>query len=148
MRSATKMAACVSIAAALLCAPAATAQQTVQGLSGMWVGYYGYDGGGSADRVAFQLKAARAGAAFTASTIEPNTFGTRDALFLTADVAGTVSADGSVRFTKTYDGSGGQTHSVDYVGAFDASKRCIAGKWKIDVTTGPFKICVDAGRVS
>jgi hypothetical protein len=98
--------------------------------------------------VAFQLKATRAGAAFVASTIEPNTFGTRDALFLTADVAGTVAVDGAVNFTKTYDGSGGQTHSVAYSGAFDASKRCIAGTWKIDTTTGPFKICVDAGLVS
>jgi hypothetical protein len=124
------------------------AQGAAQGLNGMWVGYYGYSGGKVSDRVEFQLKAARAGAAFIATTIEPNTFGTPDALFLTADVAGTVSVNGGVNFTKTYDGTGGQAHSVQYSGAFDASKRCISGAWKIGQDTGPFKLCVDAGLVS
>jgi hypothetical protein len=127
-------------------APLAFAQGGAQGLNGVWLGYYGY--GDATDRVQFQLKAMRAGAAFTATTIEPNTFGTKDALFLTADVAGTVSADGGVRFTKTYDGTGGQTHSVQYAGALDATKRCISGTWKIDATTGPFRLCMNVGLVS
>lgn len=134
-------AACVAAACA-----ESHAQGAAQGLNGMWVGYYGYPG--DSQQVPFQLRAKAAGAAFTATTIEPNTFGTRDALFLTADVAGTVSADGTVRFTKTYDGTGGQTHSVSYGGTFDATRRCITGAWRIDNATGPFRVCVDAGLVS
>ncbi|HWA23346.1 MAG TPA: hypothetical protein VG735_13200 [Caulobacterales bacterium] len=135
------------LAATLMCGAIAFAQAPAAGLRGLWVGYYAYSDG-RPDRVQFQLKASRAGAAFTATTIEPNTFGSKDALFLTADVAGTVSADGGVRFTKTYDGTGGQTHSVEYSGMFDASKRCISGNWRINAATGPFRLCIDASLVS
>ena len=94
----------VVLVASMLClalmgvGPVALAQGAGQGLNGVWLGYYAYSDG-RPDRVQFQLKASRAGAAFTATTIEPNTFGSKDALFLTADVAGKVSADGGVRFT-------------------------------------------------
>ncbi|MES1203304.1 MAG: hypothetical protein ABUS57_17850 [Pseudomonadota bacterium] len=143
----------VVLVASMLClalmgvAPVAFAQGAGQGLNGVWLGYYAYSDG-RPDRVQFQLKASRTGATFTATTIEPNTFGTKDALFLTADVAGTVSADGGVRFSKTYDGTGGQTHSVQYSGAFDAARRCISGNWRINTTTGPFRLCIDATLVS
>lgn len=125
-------------------APAASAQGA--GINRVWLGYYGYNDG-RADRVQFQLKLRGAGEAFTGTTIEPNTFGSPNALFLTANVAGKVAGD-AVMFKKTYDGTGGQSHSVDYVGVFDATHRCIAGTWRIGDATGPFKVCTDAGLVS
>jgi hypothetical protein len=130
--------------AALAGAPVASAQGA--SINRVWLGYYGYNDV-RADRVQFQLKLRGAGDAVTGTTIEPNTFGSPSALFLTANVAGKVSGD-AITFRKTYDGTGGQTHSVDYAGVFDATRRCIAGTWRIGDATGPFKVCTDAGLVS
>src|SRR5882757_11566759 len=95
------------------------------GLSGVWLGYYGYPN--SNERVQFQAKFRVAGATFAGTIIEPNTFGRSPVLFLTANANGLVGGDNTVTFQKTYDGVGGETHAVDYSGRFDASGRCIKG---------------------
>jgi len=51
-------------------------------------------------------------------------------LTLFASLEGTRD-DVSVRFTKTYDGSGGWSHSVAYEGALDAEATEIEGRWAI-----------------
>jgi hypothetical protein len=109
-------------------------------LSGLWVGYYSYDGQGAI--VQFQAKLAGAGASFAGATIEPNTFGTSDVLFLTANVTGSADAAGKVSFIKTYDGTGGQTHSVQYAGTFEPGGACVSGTWRLDAASGPFRMCV------
>lgn len=134
------------LAAALLIVSAGSAlAQSASALTGVWSGYYGYDGAASPN-VQFQMNAEGQGRTFTASTVEPNTFGDRTTWFLTANVAGTLSAGGGVNFVKTYDGTGGQTHSVQYSGTL--SGRCITGRWAIGAAGGPFKMCSDAQLVS
>jgi hypothetical protein len=114
-------------------------------LTGVWSGYYGYDG--QSGRVPFQAKLAAAGATFAGTTIEPNTFGEPTTMFLTANVVGQAS-NGAVSFIKTYDGTGGQTHSVSYRGTLTANSQCVAGTWTIDAISGPFQVCRDARLVS
>ena len=119
--------------------------QGAAALSGVWVGYYGYDGG-VPEEVEFQMKLTPIGQNFNATTVEINTFGDRNTWFLTANVVGSVGPAGGIRFTKTYDGTGGQTHSVQYEGVL--RDRCITGRWAIAAAGGPFKMCSDAQLIS
>jgi hypothetical protein len=45
-----------------------------------------------------------------------------------------------VRFVKTYDGSGGQTHSVTYVGVLDVNAGRIRGTWSLAQLRGVFSL--------
>lgn len=138
------------LAAALLFgALAATAPASAQAgasLTGVWSGYYGYDG--QSARVPFQAKVSAAGASFAGTTIEPNTFGEPSTMFLTANVVGQAGAGGAVSFVKTYDGTGGQSHSVEYRGTLAPNGQCISGAWSIGEAKGPFQVCRDARLVS
>src|SRR5262249_53761069 len=94
------------------------------------------------ESVPFQARLASDGARVFGETVEPNTFGDHNiALFLTATLSGVVNADGSVRFAKTYDGAGGQTHTVAYDGALDAAGQCVVGTWRLEGASGPFRLC-------
>lgn len=136
--------AAVLVLGALALAAPAWAQAGAS-LTGVWSGYYGYDG--QPDRVPFQAKLSAAGATFAGTTIEPNTFGEPSTMFLTANVVGQ-SANGVVSFVKTYDGTGGQSHSVSYRGTLSANGQCVSGTWTIDAAKGPFQVCRDARLVS
>lgn len=57
-----------------------------------------------------------------------------------ASFSGSVAGDGSVRFVKTYDGSGGQSHSVTYVGKLDPNGRRIRGSFRAGDVTGSFEM--------
>ncbi|MGE3303067.1 MAG: hypothetical protein AB7M12_08120 [Hyphomonadaceae bacterium] len=133
------MAACAALAA-LAAAPAGEAQSRAP-IAGTWSGFYGY--AGREETVEFQARLSGAGA-FTGATVEPATFGDGSVLFLTANIRGNVAGDGGVHFTKTYDGSGGQTHSVQYDGKYDANGKCIVGEWSQGGGRGPFEMCTDA----
>lgn len=105
-------------------APEPAAQQLVS-LSGDWSGGYVGDSGADANR--FEARLVQRGRALDGTMFETNTFGdTGAALFLTSDLSGAVSG-ADVRFTKTYDGSGGVSHSVEYSGRVDSSGRRITG---------------------
>lgn len=132
-----RMAAFAAAAAILGLSPFALAQAPAAP-SGVWAGEYGYDGAGN--MVPFQASFTAKGAGFTGGTIEPNTFGDPGVLFLTANVSGAAAAGGEVNFVKTYDGTGGQSHSVEYAGEYDSSG-CIEGIWRIGAAAGPFKMC-------
>ncbi|TKD51080.1 hypothetical protein [Sphingomonas baiyangensis] len=54
-----------------------------------------------------------------------------------ADVAG-VRNGASVRFAKTYDGSGGMTHTVLYQGAVNDAGTEVAGSWTLGSYGGSF----------
>ena len=126
-------------AAAILGLASSAFAQAPAAPSGVWTGYYGYDSQGR--MIPFQAKLAAKGAEFTGGVTEPNTFGDPAVLFLTADISGGVAeAGGKVRWIKTYDGTGGPSHSVEYSGAYDADG-CIEGLWRIGVANGPFKMC-------
>jgi hypothetical protein len=109
-----------------------------QDLGGVWVGYYAYAGG--AGKVDMQAHLSSEGSGVSGQMIEPRTFGDPGVLFLTSNLRGS-SSGGSMRFTKTYDGTGGQSHSVAYEGAFDSAGQCIAGNWTLEGTSGTFRLC-------
>jgi hypothetical protein len=59
---------------------------------------------------------------------------------LFADVEGVTAVDGSVTFTKTYDGTGGVSHSVRYEGRINAEGDTITGVWRINQQEGRFEM--------
>ena len=130
-----------ALAAAAMFGLATPALAAPAPLTGIWTGFYGYDG--QANIVQFQARLSAGGAfAFTGATIENNTFGDANVLFLTANLKGVKNdTTGRVSFAKTYDGTGGQSHTVQYDGAYDSSGACVAGTWKIDGAGGPFRMC-------
>ncbi len=104
--------------------PAALAQSG--NLSGRWQGVYANGG----QNVPFELTLEQVGQQIMGTTTEPNTFGTPDAAFLLGAVHGEVR-NGRVSFTKTYDGTGGQSHSVNYAGDVAPNGRRIVGRWTL-----------------
>lgn len=54
--------------------------------------------------------------------------------FPRAIVWGSVDQSGKFSFTKTYDGSGGQTHSIYYEGEVSGNLQSAQGTWCIDET--------------
>ena len=110
----------------------------VQKLAGDWTGVYVSADG--RDTTNFTLKLHQSGASLAGTIVEPNTFGDRaKALFLTSNLTGAVRGD-EVRFVKTYDGSGGVSHAVTYVGRVDATGRHVRGDYEVVGAKGMFEI--------
>lgn len=121
----SKLFAVFAVAFALLIgAPSALAQSA--DLSGQWRGVYSNNG----QNVPFDLTLQQVGEQIMGTTTEPNTFGTSDAAFLLGGFHGDFR-NGQVSFTKTYDGTGGQTHSVTYTGRMMSNGRRIVGTWRL-----------------
>lgn len=70
-------------------------------------------------------------------TDEPNTMGLPFAKRLHARLSG-LRRDGYVVLTKTYDGTGGVTHSVAYTGQINAAGDRIEGIWRAPGWSGRF----------
>lgn len=112
--------------------------QASAGLSGDWVG--GYISADKSDVNTFNVKLTQAGRSLLGTVYEVNAFGDSSrALFLTSTVTGSINGS-QVRFTKTYDGSGGVSHAVSYVGTLDAGGRRIRGTYDASGTTGTFEM--------
>lgn len=107
-------------------------------LSGAWSGFYAYDG---ADEVEFDAVVTHRNGKLTGKITEPNTFGAPGVARLSATFEGDVDVTGIVQFVKTYDGTGGVSHDVQYVGKLIEEGRCIVGAWRIDQSSGPFQMC-------
>jgi hypothetical protein len=107
-------------------------------LDGAWTGRYAYTGS-SQSPVQFALLLTVNGNQLSGSISEPNTFGDPQVPFLRASIQGTITGT-TVRFTKNYDGSGGQSHAVTYVGTIDEQTGVIRGQWRIGDTGGPFDL--------
>lgn len=109
-------------------------------MAGEWEGTYQYDAPEAGPAVNFTLMAKQdKGARWTGRTSEPNTFGDPSAAMLFANIEGTV--DGTrVRFTKRYDGTGGQSHAVQYEGVLDRSQGTVQGRWRTRGITGSFRL--------
>ena len=72
---------------------------------------------------------------------EPKTFGDGEMPYLYADIIGTISSDGNVKFVKTYDGTGDVSHSVNYEGKMNFNNKSITGVWIIEEDwTGSFEM--------
>jgi hypothetical protein len=108
------------------------------GLTGDWAG--GYVSSDGADVNTFNVKLRQTGGTISGTIYEVNAFGdTSRALFLTSNFTGTV-ANRQVRFTKTYDGSGGASHSVTYTGTLEANNRRIRGTFNAGGAGGTFEM--------
>ncbi len=124
------------VASAMLALAGPAAGQGGDTLSGVWQGVYWAGGNETtefqATIVDFQ------GPGLQGSMAEPNTFGDSSSRFLLSTFAGN-AIGGVVSFTKTYDGTAGVGHSVNYSGRL-ISDRHIVGSWQIDGTVGSFEM--------
>jgi hypothetical protein len=131
------------IALALQFAFAASALAIELGeLDGMWWGMYTY-----ADRakrpVEFTIDIRVAGSSCQGRIEEPNTFGDPLVPRLYANTDCRLLIGGGqprLMFRKTYDGTGGQSHSVDYEGEVASDGRGITGVWRIGTQSGRFSL--------
>ena len=113
---------------ALRARPTAAEKPLPSNLDGEWEGQYRYND--PRPPVAFRLKLRQRGAELIGRSDEPQTFGAPGAGILHADWVGRISSEGLLAFVKTYDGTGGQTHSIQYTGRLVAPNR-IEGRWNI-----------------
>jgi hypothetical protein len=97
-------------------------------LTGVWHGLYQYPG--HREPVYFVATLINAGSFLSGTTHESEVGESGAPLTLFASVEGSRSGDG-VDFTKTYDGSGGWSHSVAYDGRLNGDISEIEGMWRI-----------------
>ena len=91
----------------------------------------------------FVLTLEVAGGACRGRTEEPNTFGHPSAPKLFANIqCSLTTGPGRPRLAlrKVYDGTGGQSHGVDYVGELSADGRSITGTWSLAGNSGRFTL--------
>lgn len=107
---------CATLVFALLVLPllALVAPAGAGELTGLWEGYYEY--GNGQEGVPFAMELIHGSVSISGELVELQTFGQEvDDGMLAAALSG--SASGALlSFTKTYDGSGGVSHSVEYRG--------------------------------
>lgn len=100
-------------------------------LAGLWEGSYTYREGSVLTRVTFEIQLAQRGQSLTGRLIEPNTFKRAPVKFLSANLVGIIDGD-RVRLIKTYDGTGGENHSVYYEGKLNANASEMTGTWIVE----------------
>jgi hypothetical protein len=116
-------------------------------LTGRWRGTYSYpsvhEGRAVANTspVEFVIDIVADGLTLGGKVTEPNTFGDATSDRLYADIEGEFFEDNKVVFEKTYDGTGGVSHTVRYEGYLDPEADEISGEWRIrHGWSGPFEI--------
>lgn len=116
-------------------------QSQAERIGGRWLGRYYYSGQQASNPpVEFELMLEVPAAGRVSGRMsEPNTFGTPGVPFLYANIRGEI-VENRLRFTKTYDGTGGQTHSVAYSGTFNETWTTLVGTWRINEATGRFDL--------
>ena len=106
-------------------------------LSGAWSGVYSEAG----RETRFELEFQGAGNGhFTGHASEPDIYGIINHQTYSADLSGDVSANGAVRFSKTYGGAGGFLRTVRYEGRVSADGRSVSGTWTTGTLRGPFQM--------
>jgi hypothetical protein len=99
-------------------------------LSGLWVGYYVYDAANRTERVECSMVLEQTNDVLHGRMIEVQTFGAEPSIGLAATLTGTLE-DRALSLVKTYDGTGGQTHSVSYKLKVSQEGRTLEGTWSI-----------------
>lgn len=107
-------------------------------LTGVWKGRYFYGPKSKLESVPFEIRMRQSGEKITGLVIEPNTFGDSSAKELRASLQGNLDKNGELNFIKTYDGSGGASHSVRYKGKLEESS--VKGTWHIGKSEGRFEM--------
>ena len=97
-------------------------------LTGVWQGLYSYPGQG--EPVSFVATLIEAGSFVSGATHETCAIETGGASTLYAMLSG-VRRDGSLTFTKSYDGSSGWKHKVEYDGRLNGDATEVEGRWHI-----------------
>jgi len=124
-------------AAVFFAAAGTTLAQSASNLTGRWEG--GYIGTNSDDANTLTVNLVQSGTRLTGGMVELNIFGDlKKNIFLTSNIEGTVSGR-NVILVKTYDGTGGVSHSVRYSGTISANGRTIKGTYDADGATGQFE---------
>lgn len=110
-------------------------------LSGNWVGKYRYPKPlNGVSEVNFEMNLILSQSRISGFVAEPNTFGDQSASHLYANFNGTIQGS-DISWKKTYDGTGGVSHTVNYNGKIDRENAEIKGKWSIPGGwSGPFEI--------
>jgi hypothetical protein len=106
-------------------------------LGGSWQGQYSYSDARTA--VPMSIDLSESNGQISGRTTEPNTFGDSSAAQLFTKISGYHSGN-RIQFVKTYDGTGGQTHSVNYAGTIVPSGTKITGTWTLQGVFGGFVI--------
>jgi hypothetical protein len=112
-------------------------------LSGYWQGTYYYSQDSGMNPVKFTALLVHEGSGITGQIREVNSFGPRPETWLHAAVSGTYKKDdGAIRFTKTYDGTAGVDHDVEYSARLASGGTSVEdGKWIIgDDISGQFTL--------
>ena len=116
-------------------------------LSGTWQGRYSYFGPG--EPVAFVAVVIDAAGSLGGTTHERCSDGEAPGGYLYATLSGR-HAGSAVTFIKTYDGTGGWSHSVDYEGTINEDGTAISGRWRLQdewgAGTGPFLMMRASGK--
>jgi hypothetical protein len=112
-------------------------------LTGSWKGHYEYPNGSGRTAVDFTQDLTFSQGLVTGYVSEPNTFGDKTSKNLYASFSGAVAGN-DIQWVKTYDGTGGVSHSVTYQGKLDRRARKIVGKWQIGTGwSGPFVLSLE-----
>ena len=104
-------------------------------LTGLWNGLFSYPH--LFEPTSFVAILIEQGARFSGTTHEPCTRGPNLGGLLYATIEGHREGAG-VSFIKTYDGTGGWTHSVTYEGLLNGDATEIEGRWKTSGWSGKF----------
>jgi len=100
-------------------------------LTGVWEGKYEYPADTGQNPVTFTLVLIQDGGRVTGMIREPNTFGQQPDPWLHATFDGRYSSR-ELSFTKTYDGTAGASHDVEYKGQISADGDSVErGTWTI-----------------
>jgi hypothetical protein len=119
-----------------------TASAHAANLVGEWRGAYAYMD--AQPPVPFTLKLTQNDKTISGREVELATFGDGTSRYLSARISGT-SDGGNVAFTKVYDGTGGQTHSVQYTGTVSSDGSVMSGSWSLGETKGSWRVILNSG---
>lgn len=112
---------------------------------GSWTGEYGYPENAQVPlkTVPFQVMLHCEKNSCKGKSHEPNAFGDRTVEELKANWTGSISGS-VIFFKKTYDGTGGVSHSVTYDGSImPGTKPSMEGQWSAEGAHGPFSLKKD-----
>ncbi len=111
-------------------------------LAGVWTGTYHYGKDAVQEPVKFTMLLVHDRHGISGLIKEINTFGNKSEPWLHAGAKGSFDQKtGKLTFIKTYDGTGGEIHDVDYVGSISKNGKKIEGTWNIsDNEHGTFTI--------
>jgi hypothetical protein len=110
-------------------------------LMGLWEGEYSYPQDTMQEPVKFKLVLIQDGNTVAGFIKEPNTFGQRKEPHLHAVFKGTFDPKtAKLTFTKTYDGTAGVEHDVEYSGDLSKDGKKVEGKWTLEGANGNFTL--------